>query len=532
MIVEGHLAPGEPLNRLFPVLARRHGFVEGDLRGYRVLRKALDARGRGSPRVFYRLELHLAPGEGPPRELRPDCVPIGARRPAAPRTTRRPVIVGSGPAGTFAALRLLEAGVTPLLLEQGRPVDERARDVRLLRAKGRLDPWSNVAFGEGGAGTFSDGKLRTRRNDEGIRDVLATFVHHGARPALLYESHPHMGTDVLVRVTRSLGAWLLEHDVDLRFGARVVDLLVHARRVRGVRLADGSEVPSDGVILAPGNSARGLYRALVEAGVGVEARASALGFRVEHPREWVDLRQMGLAAVTAGQWGAEYNLAAQIGDRGVYSFCMCPGGYVVPSQVEEGTVRVNGMSNSARRAPYSNSALVVTVSPNDYVLPGEAAARGEALDGVAFQAACERRAGELGGGRGAAPAQLVVDFLAGREPADVPATSFRPAVTPAPLHRFYSPALTGALAEALRRFDRRMPGFAGSDAVLIGPETGTSAPLTIERGPDGQSPSHPGLFPAGEGTGHAGGIMSSALDGLRAAEAWLGANGISSAYGS
>jgi len=526
VIVEGHLSPGEPVNRLFPLLARRHGFAEADLRGYRVLRRALDARGRGAPRVFWRLELTLAPGEGPPRELFGEAAPVGARESRVARTSRRPVIVGTGPAGTFAALRLLEAGVAPIVLEQGRPVDERAGDVRLLRARGQLDPYSNVAFGEGGAGTFSDGKLRTRRNDASIRDVLATFVHHGARPALLYESHPHVGTDVLVRVTRSLRAFLLARDVDLRFGARVVDLVVQANRVAGVRLADGAEVLADGVLLAPGNSARPLYAALIAAGVRATARDTAVGFRVEHPREWVDRCQLGPAAVQAGLGGAEYALAEKVGARGVYSFCMCPGGYVVPSHVEPGSVRVNGMSNSVRRALGSNSAVVVTVTPADFVLPGEQRPRGGVLDGVAFQSAYEHLAGTWGGADGVAPAQRVVDFLAGRDPAPVPATSYRPAVVAAPLHRFYPTALTAALAGGLRAFDRRMPGFTGLEAVLIAPETGTSAPLTLERGGDGQSTSHPGLFPAGEGAGHAGGIMSSALDGLQVAEAWLRGAGL------
>jgi len=521
VIVEGHLSPGEPLNRLFPLLARRYGFAEHDLRGFRVIRRALDARGRGAPRIFYRLEIQLAPGDGPPREVFAACPPVGSRAVPARRLSRRPIVVGSGPAGVFAALRLIESGVAPLLLEQGRPVDERAQDVRLLRARGQLDPWSNVAFGEGGAGTFSDGKLRTRKNDDGIRDVLATFVHHGARPSLLYESHPHVGTDVLIRIARSMRAFLRAHDVEVRFGARVVDLVTHEGRVAGVRLADGSEVLADGVLLAPGNSARPLYAALAAGGVRMSPRGSAVGFRVEHPREWVDLRQLGLPAVEAGLWGAEYTLTAQIGERGVYSFCMCPGGYVVPSQVEAGSVRVNGMSNSVRHASHSNSALVVTVGPADYVLPGEPAPRGGVLDGVAFQAAYEHLAGGFGGGDGVAPAQRVVDFLARRDPASVPPTSYRPAVCPAPLHCFFPEPITHALAEALLRFDRRMAGFAGSDAVLIAPETGTSAPLTIEREANGQSSSHPGLFPAGEGAGHAGGIMSSALDGLRAAEAWL-----------
>lgn len=526
MIVEGHLPPGEAVGRLFPRLARRYGFAEGQVRAFRVLRRAVDARGPQGPRVFWRLDLVLGEGSEPARELPPDILPVGRRARPARSVQVRPLIVGSGPAGTFAALRLIEAGVRPLLLEQGKPVEARARDVRVLRATGVLDPCSNVAFGEGGAGTFSDGKLRTRRKDAAIRDVIATFVAHGARPSLLAEAHPHVGTDVLYGVARSIRHELEAAGAELRFGVRVADLLVTDGRVVGVRLADGQDIVGDGVLLAPGNSARPLFAALSARGVRLVPRATAVGFRVEHPRAWVDRTQYGARASAAGLDAAEYSLTAQAEGRGVYSFCMCPGGSVIPSHVEQGTVRVNGMSTSRRGSPWSNSAIVVTVEPADFVRSGEDAPGGDALDGVAFQRAWEAQAATWAGAPGLAPAQGAADFLAGREPGRLPDTSYRPGVAPAPLHTFYPPALTRALAAGLRAFERRMPGFAGCEALLIGPESGTSTPLTMERGPDGQSLTHPGLFPAGEGAGYAGGITSSALDGLRQADAWLAVHGL------
>lgn len=555
MIIEGSLRLGQEkeIGRLIAEAARREGFDEGGVRAYRILRRAVDARGKGPPTVYFRLELRIGEGGGAAVEELASTPALGRRAATRVQRTGRPVIVGFGPAGTFAALRLLESGVAPIILEQGRAVDERARDVRTLRTTGRLDPYSNVAFGEGGAGTFSDGKLRTRKRHADIEAVLATFVAYGARPSLLYESHPHVGTDVLIKIARQLREDLIARGVDLRFEARVDELLATqvaapgpaarsgacaSARLRGLRLASGEEISAEDVLLGPGNSARPLFRALARAGVRMEARASAVGFRIEHERAWVDRRRYGPAALAAGMSGAEYALRASSGERGVYSFCMCPGGYVVPSHVEEGTVRVNGMSNSRRGATYSNSAIVVTVTPDDYRsfeadpadylgdLSGDLPVDGPgdpALVGVRFQRAFEARAGAWGVKSGVAPAQRVSDFLAGRRSQGLGETSYRPGLVSAPLHDFFPQALSRALAEGLRRFDRGLPGFAGQEALLIAPETGTSSPLVITRGEDGQSVSHRGLYPMGEGAGYAGGIMSSALDGVAAAERWLSA---------
>ena len=525
MIVEARIQPGEPLNEALSRVVERHGADPALLRSYRVLRRAVDARGHGGVRVFYRVELTLAPGGAPPRELRPERAPVGARPATRGPSGARPVIVGSGPAGVFAALRLLEAGVRPILLEQGKAVEARAQDVRRLRAHGVLNPLSNIAFGEGGAGTFSDGKLRTRKRDPRVADVLATFVHLGAPYPILYEAHPHLGTDTLIRLTRALRAQLLAREVDLRFEARVEDLLLQAGRVAGVRTVDGQEILADGVILAPGNSARPLFRRLEALGVPMEARASAVGFRIEHPRAWIDRRQYGADALKAGMAGAEYALTARAEGRGVYTFCMCPGGRVVPSQVDPGTLRVNGMSNSRRRAPFSNSGLVVTVGPEDYLPAGSGPGASGPLDGLRWLEHVERRAAAMAGYDGKAPAQRAPDFLARRASSDLPPSSFRPGLTAAPLHALLPRPLTDAVVRALRTWERRMPGFAGRDALLIAPETGTSTPLKILRERDGQVPGFAGLFPAGEGAGAAGGIMSSALDGVDMAEAWLGSVG-------
>jgi uncharacterized protein len=552
MIIEGSLRldQGKEIGRLIAEASRRDGFDEARVRAYRIVRRAVAARGKGPPTVYLRLELRLGDGEGAAVEELASTAPVGRRE--APRAgigpgrAGRPVIVGFGPAGTFAALRLLESGVAPIILEQGRAVDARAQDVRALRTHGQLDPYSNVAFGEGGAGTFSDGKLRTRKRHADIDAVLATFVAYGARPSLLYESHPHVGTDVLIKIARRLREDLVSRGVELRFEARVTELLAdEARRsalgegrpdraISGLRLASGEELATSGVLLGPGNSARPLFEALERAGVRMEARASAVGFRVEHERAWVDRRRYGPSGLAAGLSGAEYALRAKSGERGVYSFCMCPGGYVVPSHVEDGTVRVNGMSNSRRGATYSNSAIVVTVTPDDYrafqgdaeaqdAVASTASVRG-ALVGLRFQRAFEARAGAWGVDPGVAPAQRVSDFIAARESQDLCPSSYRPGLVSAPLHRFYPEALTRALVDGLRRFERGLPGFAGREALLIAPETGTSSPLVITRGDDGQSVSHHGLFPMGEGAGYAGGIMSSALDGVAAAERWLALN--------
>eukprot|EP00887_Chlorella_sp_A99_P002424 scaffold10.g2424.t1 len=441
----------------------------------------------------------------------------------------RVVVVGGGPAGLFAALALAEAGVGVTLLERGRPVEERALFVR-----GRLNPESNMCYGEGGAGTWSDGKLTTRigRNSDPMRAVLLALHAFGAPDSVLVSGKPHLGTDRLIGILRSFRTHLLSLGVDVRFGARVAGLLTGpGGRTAGVRLADGSEVRASRVVLAVGHSARDVYAQLAAADVAMEAKPFAMGFRIEHPQALIDRIQYGEADAAEVRRGkgrypvADYSMAAQIpesvaaaaaggGGRGVYSFCMCPG-----ELGALGRVRACGASRLGRRQSlWANSALVATVGPSDWE---HLSAQHGALAGVELQRQFERAAWAAGAGlrgpddpRAAAalgslvtPAQRVVDFMADQELG----------VRPAPLHAFYPPHMTAAFRAALQRFDRQMPGFATSDqAVLHAAETRTSAPVRVLRGAeDLQSISMPGLYPSGEGAGYAGGIVSAAVDGLR-----------------
>lgn len=461
----------------------------------------------------------------------------------------RVVVVGGGPAGLFAALALAEAGVGVTLLERGRPVEERGRDLGALFVRGRLNPESNMCYGEGGAGTWSDGKLTTRigRNSDPVRAVLLALHAFGAPDSVLVSGKPHLGTDRLIGILRSFRTHLLSLGVDVRFGARVAGLLTGpGGRTAGVRLADGSEVRASRVVLAVGHSARDVYAQLAAADVAMEAKPFAMGFRIEHPQALIDRIQYGEADAAEVRRGkgrypvADYSMAAQIpesvaaaaaggGGRGVYSFCMCPGGQIVPTSTTPGELCTNGMSFSRRQSLWANSALVATVGPSDWE---HLSAQHGALAGVELQRQFERAAWAAGAGlrgpddpRAAAalgslvtPAQRVVDFMADQESSGpLPPSSYRLGVRPAPLHAFYPPHMTAAFRAALQRFDRQMPGFATSDqAVLHAAETRTSAPVRVLRGAeDLQSISMPGLYPSGEGAGYAGGIVSAAVDGLR-----------------
>jgi uncharacterized FAD-dependent dehydrogenase len=427
------------------------------------------------------------------------------------------VVVGSGPAGTWAALRLAEGGVAATILEQGKPVQPRRHDLAAI-TRGRLAPRSNYCFGEGGAGTYSDGKLYTRSKDrEGVAAVIGDLVRFGAPAEIAVESRPHVGSNRLPKVLTALREHLARAGVAYRFEAEVAGLRIERGRVRGVELAGGDEVPADAVVLAVGHSARPFYEWAARAGLALERKGIAVGVRLEHPQPLIDRLQYGHAAGHPRLPPAFYELASEGEGRGVYSFCMCPGGWIVPAATEPDGVVVNGMSLSRRDSPFANAGFVVAVEPGDF---GPAAAG--PLAGVELQRAIERAAFAAGGGAFRAPAQRLGDFLAGRASESLGASSYRPGTAPGDLARVLPPFVATALRAGLRRLGERLPAFLHPDAQLVGVETRTSAPVRFARDPETLvALGVEGLYPVGEGAGYAGGIVSAALDGARAAEAIL-----------
>jgi uncharacterized FAD-dependent dehydrogenase len=513
-------------------VAERLGAEAGALVDLYVFRRAVDARKRAAIRFSYTVDVTLADRAAAARlAARPGIQPTPdtAYRfvaQAPPNLARRPIVIGAGPCGLFAALVLAQMGFRPLILERGRVVRERTKDTWGLWRRGVLDPASNVQFGEGGAGTFSDGKLYSQIKDPHHlgRKVLTEFVTAGAPAEILTEAHPHIGTFRLVTMVESLRATIEALGGEYRFGAKVADLLIDraqagAGQLRGVVLDTGETIAADHVVLAIGHSARETFAMLETAGVQMDAKPFSIGVRIEHPQSLIDRNRWGDFAGHPKLGAAEYKLVhhctgtgAQTG-RTVYSFCMCPGGTVVAATSEPGRVVTNGMSQYSRNERNANSGLVVGITPADYP--------GGTLAGVEFQRHWEARAFTAGGGTYAAPVQLVGDFLAGRPSTKLGSVtpSYRPGVTPTDLSLCLPDFAVAALREALPAFARQIDGYAMDDAVMTGVETRTSAPVRIPRGPDYQSRNTSGLYPAGEGAGYAGGIFSAGVDGIRVAEA-------------
>jgi uncharacterized FAD-dependent dehydrogenase len=498
---------------LEPAVERALGWAKGSAGVVRVLRRSLDAR-KGRP-MGYRVRAE-AKRAGEPAPA-PEPAPPRSRWPAG-RPIPRVVVIGAGPAGAWAALRLAEAGVPSLVLEQGKPVQPRRHDLAAI-TRGELVPRSNYCFGEGGAGTYSDGKLYTRAKDRaGVAAVVADLARFGAPAEIAVESRPHVGSNRLPKVLTALRAHLEGLGVRFRFEAEAAGVRIEGGRVRAVRLADGDEVEADAVVLAVGHSARAVYAWAAAAGVPLARKAIAVGVRVEHPQPLIDEIQYGRAAGHPKLPAAFYELAAQIGGRGVYSFCMCPGGWIVPAATEPDGVVTNGMSLSRRDSPFANAGLVVTVEAADF---GPDAAG--PLAGVELQRAIERAAFRAGGGRFRAPAQRLADFLAGRPSSSVGASSYRPGLAAGDVGAVFPPFVAEALRAGLRRIGERLPRFLAPDALLIAAETRTSAPVRILRDRATlESPGVGGLYPAGEGAGYAGGIVSAALDGAEIAARILG----------
>lgn len=433
------------------------------------------------------------------------------------------VIVGFGPAGMFAALRCLELGVKPVVLERGKDVSARRFDLASILRQGVVKEESNYCFGEGGAGTFSDGKLYTRATKRGpVRTIYETFVAHGAPENILTDAHPHIGSNLLPNVVKAIRGSVLAAGGEVHFLARVNGLLFSqdGKSVRGVNCADGRVFEANAVILATGHSARDVYSYLASQKIRMEAKPFAVGVRIEHPQSLIDESRYHLRrnqTRSDGLPAARYTFSTTIEDRGVHSFCMCPGGFIVPAATENDEVVVNGMSLSRRDSPFANAGFVVTVTPDD---TEDFHKEHGVLSGVAYQKSLEVATSLAGGGKQKAPAQLVPDFLKGRLSGSLIETSYFPGLTSAPLHELLPQSVMWRMREGLRFFERKMRGFAGSSAQLIGCETRTSSPIRITR--NSATLQHidiGGLFPCGEGAGYAGGIVSAALDGRRSAEA-------------
>jgi len=501
-------------------IAKRFRLDEGAITVCNILRKGIDARRKSQIKYVYTVEFSVADpdlfweehGGDPELEL-----VVRRQQPAVKqiRTVKKVVVTGSGPAGLFAALRLADYGIAALLLERGRGIEERVRDVERFWRDGMLDEESNVQFGEGGAGTFSDGKLTTRVRDPNAGYVLRRFVEFGAPPEIEWLAKPHIGTDRLRAVLLNMRRFLTGRGVDVRFSAKLTGLGLLDRTIGSVIINERQEEPCNALLLAPGHSSRDTYAMLNAHGVPMEQKPFAVGLRVEHPQELINRIQYGNPADPRLP-AADYALAWNNTDSGrsAYSFCMCPGGVVIGGSSEAGTVVTNGMSDLKRASGWANSALVATVKTADF-------SGSSPLAGIALQRRLEQAAFRLGGGDYRAPAQKMLAFLNRGGSAGV-SSSYRPGIREAELAELLPDFITATLRDGIAAFDRKMRGFISGEATLIGVESRTSAPLRILRGENFQSPVIAGLYPCGEGAGYAGGIMSAALDGIRVADAVAG----------
>jgi hypothetical protein len=484
------------------------GIDQSAVTSLRVIKRSVDARKKN---IRVNLTVEIFSGEDSAKPLITPFVPCDVL------LKQEVIIVGAGPAGLFAALRLIELGLCPVIIERGRDVSSRKKDIARISRDQIVDPESNYCFGEGGAGTYSDGKLYTRSKKRGDNTrVLELLCLHGANENIMYEAHPHLGTDKLPGIIAEIRKSILDAGGQFMLQKKVTDFLIEGDTIKGVITSDNEKFISPYIILATGHSARDIYDICKNRGVELEMKPFAMGVRVEHPQELIDMIQYH--GNSRGEFlpASSYNLAKQVDGRGVYSFCMCPGGFIVPSATAQEEVVVNGMSPSERNSPYANSGIVVEIKPEDLV---KYSSFGE-MAGLEFQKELEREAWKNGGHTQRAPAQRLSDFVAGDNSGSLPKVSYFPGVTTSPLHSWIPKTIGRRLRDGFRLFGQVMNGYLTNDAVVLGVESRTSSPVRIPRDPDKFHHIRiTGLYPCGEGSGYAGGIVSSAVDGMRAAEA-------------
>ena len=508
--VEIKLSPGESgdSERIVAKSLKKSKHKNKLLTDWRVVRRSIDARGRG---VLFqlRVELYFDEKISPEPAILDSLNSVDDKKPV--------IIVGAGPAGYFAALELIELGLKPIIFDRGKEVQARRRDLRAIQQFGTVNPDSNYCFGEGGAGTYSDGKLYTRSHKRGnIYKAMKLFVEHGAKTDILIDAHPHIGSNKLPEIVSNIRMTIEQYGGVVHFGATVTDFVIHNDKIRGVIINEKEEHLAEAIVLATGHSARDIYHLLHDKNITLEAKPFALGVRVEHPQPLIDRIQYNQPVREEALPAASYSLACQVGDRGVFSFCMCPGGLIVPASTAPGEIVVNGMSLSRRDSPYANSGTVVAVELSDlkdYQKYGVFA-------GLEFQKSIEQKMFAHGDGSQNAPAQRLTDFVKGKTSKELPPTSYIPGIHSAPLHQLLPDFITKKLQKGMFEFGKKLKGYFTENANVVGTESRTSSPVRIPR--DKETFMHAdlaGLFPCGEGAGYAGGIISAAVDGQNVAKA-------------
>jgi len=490
------------------IAATLSGIGQNDISAVRVIRRSVDAR-KQNIRVNLTVEIFSGDDSG--------LYSISPFLPVDVSLKKEIIIVGAGPAGLFAALRLIELGLRPVIIERGKDVSSRKKDIARISREQIVNPESNYCFGEGGAGTYSDGKLYTRSKKRGDNTrVLELLCLHGANRNIMYEAHPHLGTDKLPGIISNIRKSIIDAGGQFILEKKVTDFILEGDSTRGVITSDNDKYLSEYLVLSTGHSARDIYSICNNHGIELEMKPFAMGVRVEHPQELIDKIQYH--GNSRGEFlpAASYYLAKQVDGRGVYSFCMCPGGFIVPSATSQEEVVVNGMSPSERNSPYANSGIVVEIKPEDLVKYSSSGV----LAGLEFQKELEREAWKNGGHTQRAPAQRLVDFVSGETSGSLPKVSYFPGVTSSPLHSWLPKGIGRRLRDSFRLFGQVMNGYLTNEAVVLGVESRTSSPVRIPRDPERLHHIRiSGLYPCGEGSGYAGGIVSSAVDGMRAAEA-------------